>query len=233
MKTVNVRGVAATKVAGRVQRPGRAGPLRAIANRPGKVSREPAGDRFVGAGDAHKPEPEQGRAAFRGQRVSLFDFPKISEETLSNLEVEVLDSGEGIAALRRFNDALDHLSQQEDWEALMEPVWAEMAFNLESFNPIFTACLLKVQCTIGSSDYAARDACLQGLIQPLAGEYGLHEGDKLGKTHRQLFSDWYTSVTGKPLSHILGNESLKPEAGQVSRPRRLPPLTPFHSIQSD
>ena len=90
-----------------------------------------------------------------------------------------------------------------------------MAFNLESFNPVFTACVLKVQCTLGSSEYEARDACLQNLIQPLAGEYGLHQGDPLGKTHRKLFSDWYTSVTSKPLSHILDNPLLKPKAAQL------------------
>ena len=84
MKTTvrpNVRKVAATAMAGRAQGPRRAGPQRAIANRPGKVTREHTGeDRFVGAGD------ELGNEPLRGQRVSLFDFPKISEETLSNLE---------------------------------------------------------------------------------------------------------------------------------------------------
>lgn len=141
----------------------------------------------------------------------------ISEDTLCKLEIGVLDSGEGMKALRRFNDALDSLAWREDWESALEPVWAEMAYNLESFNPVFTACMLKVQCTLGSSDYVARDACLQSLIQPLAGEYGLHENEKLDKTHRELFSDFYTSVTGRPLSHILGKSSttLKPRAGQL------------------
>ena len=135
-------------------------------------------------------------------------------------KIGVLDSGEGVKALRRFNDALEGLSKNPSWERALEPVWAEMAFNLESFNPVFTACMLKVQCTLGSSDYVARDACLQRLIQPLAGEYGLHVGDPLGKTHRALFSDWYTSVTGKPLSSILDRSKgvcgdLKPRAGQL------------------
>ena len=76
----------------------------------------------------------------------------VSEQALRNLEVGILDSGEGIKALRRFNDALDCLSGNPSWERSLEPVWAEMAYNLESFNPIFTACMLKVQCTIGSSE---------------------------------------------------------------------------------
>ncbi len=43
----------------------------------------------------------------------------------------------------------------------------ELAYNLESFNPAFTAVLLKVQSTIGHSDYVARDLALKNLIQPL------------------------------------------------------------------
>merc|ERR1712003_198848 len=114
------------------------------------------------------PSPEPGRPENGREGLT------ISEETLCSLEIGVLDSGEGVKALRRFNDALEGLSKNPSWERALEPVWAEMAFNLESFNPVFTACMLKVQCTLGSSDYVARDACLQRLIQPLAGEYGLH-----------------------------------------------------------
>lgn len=138
----------------------------------------------------------------------------ITGSVLKALEEEVLDNGEGINALRRFNDALVRLAERDDWERIMEPVWSEMAFNLESFNPVFTACMLKVQCTIGSTNYEARDRCLQRLIQPLAGEYGLHAGEPLDKTHRELFSEWYSSVTGRPLSHILDNPTLKPIDGQ-------------------
>ncbi len=57
---------------------------------------------------------------------------------------------------------------------------AELAYNLESFNPAFTAVLLKVQSTIGHSDYVARDLALKHLIQPLAGEYGMHNGQEQG-----------------------------------------------------
>ena len=56
----------------------------------------------------------------------------------------------------------------------------ELAYNLESFNPAFTAVLLKVQSTIGHSDYVARDLALKNLIQPLAGEYGMHNGQAQG-----------------------------------------------------
>lgn len=114
-------------------------------------------------------------------------------------------------------------------------MWNEFCYNLESFNPVFTAVLLKargrsdaptprrhctppgphpsppwfppplpqVQSTIGLSDYKCRDAALQHLIVPLAGEYGLAAEYKLGKTHRQLFSEFYTSVTGKSLDSLL------------------------------
>ena len=33
-----------------------------------------------------------------------------------------------------------------------------------------------------------------GVAQPLAGEYGMHNGEPMGKTHRKLFSEFYTSV---------------------------------------
>jgi hypothetical protein len=102
-------------------------------------------------------------------------------------------AGESVKALRRFNDLLEGLSA-EQLDTQMWRVWNEMAFNLESFNPVFTACLLKVQCTLGATDYVRRDECLRSLIQPLAGEYGMHNGEPMGKTHRKLFSEFYTSV---------------------------------------
>ena len=191
------------------------GRMNALANRPSRATEMPG---RKGETQPPQPQPRHQQRDNNNEGIAFTqdDFtPRISENTLRNLEMDVLDSGVGVKALRRFNDALDRLSKSEDWESILEPVWAEMAFNLESFNPVFTACLLKVQCTIGSTDYVARDVCLQNLIQPLAGEYGLHEGEKLDKTHRMLFSDWYTSVTDKPLSHILGNTELKPEAGQL------------------
>merc|ERR1711871_1714081 len=77
-----------------------------------------------------------------------------------------------------------------------------MAHNLESFNPVFTGCMLKVQMTLGKTDYERRDEALQSLIQPLGGEYGLCVGRPLLKTHRKLFSEWYTSITGESLSKL-------------------------------
>jgi hypothetical protein len=57
----------------------------------------------------------------------------------------------------------------------------ELAYNLESFNPAFTAVLLAVQRTIGLSDYVRRDTALKHLIQPLAGEYGMHNNEPQGE----------------------------------------------------
>lgn len=48
----------------------------------------------------------------------------------------------------------------------------ELAYNLESFNPAFTAVLLKVQSTIGLTDYVRRDqvrgggVCVWALLEP-------------------------------------------------------------------
>lgn len=57
----------------------------------------------------------------------------------------------------------------------------ELAYNLESFNPAFTAVLLRVQSTIGLTDYVRRDTALKNLIQPLAGEYGMHNNEAQGE----------------------------------------------------
>lgn len=57
---------------------------------------------------------------------------------------------------------------------------AELCFNLESFNPAFAAVVLRVQSSLGSSDYLRRDAALKRLIVPLAGEYGMHNGEPQG-----------------------------------------------------
>ena len=77
----------------------------------------------------------------------------------------------------------------------------ELAHNLESFNPAFTAVLLAVQRTIGASDYVRRDAALKNLIQPLAGEYGMHNGQAQGAVplswsqFRQLFRTRFPAST--------------------------------------
>lgn len=119
----------------------------------------------------------------------------ISEASLLLMEKEELLNGQAVKALRRFSDAMERLPNV-GWESRMKAAFREMALNLESFNPVFTACLLQVQMTAGISNYERRDQCLQRLIQPLAGEYGLHAGEPLGKTHRALFREWYESVMG-------------------------------------
>lgn len=92
-----------------------------------------------------------------------------------------LKQGAGIDALVRFNGALRALPE-DGWRARLAPVLAELCFNLESFNPAFAAVILRVQSSIGSSDYLRRDAALKRLIVPLAGEYGMHNGEAQSAT---------------------------------------------------
>eukprot|EP00878_Enallax_costatus_P032746 GHUV01036010.1.p1 GENE.GHUV01036010.1~~GHUV01036010.1.p1 ORF type:complete len:261 (+),score=79.21 GHUV01036010.1:174-956(+) len=99
-------------------------------------------------------------------------------------------------------------------EAVLRPVFNELCFNLESFNPAFAACLLQVQRTIGVSDYVRRDMALKNLIQPLAGEYGMHNNQPQLKTHRELFSDFFQSLFGYPLTQLLA-DSPAPAAAQL------------------
>lgn len=87
-----------------------------------------------------------------------------------------LANGASIAALRRFNAALSALDAGT-WQDKLTPVLAEHCYNLESFNPAFAATVLAVQKSIGHSDYLRRDAALKRLIVPLAGEYGMHNGE--------------------------------------------------------
>lgn len=75
--------------------------------------------------------------------------------------------------------------------SVLEPVFSELCVNLESFNPAFTACLLMVQKTIGLSDYVRRDVALKNLIQPLAGEYGMHNNQPQVRSRAALLS-WGT-----------------------------------------
>ena len=76
----------------------------------------------------------------------------------------------------------------------------ELAHNLESFNSAFTAVLLAVQRTIGASDYVARDMALKNLIQPLAGEYGMHNGQAQGGVPTFLDTEptWQLSMPHHP-----------------------------------
>ncbi|KAL6762772.1 hypothetical protein V8C86DRAFT_2510759 [Haematococcus lacustris] len=147
------------------------------------------------------------------ERSHRADLPQlISQEQVESLEAE-LDQGASIAALRRFNDALRALPADR-WEALLRPVFAELTFNLESFNPAFTSCILMVQRTIGRSDYVRRDLALKNLIQPLAGEYGMHNNQPQLKTHRELFADFFASLFHSPLEALLA-EGTTPAAAQL------------------
>lgn len=130
---------------------------------------------------------------------------RISREAVCALEAE-LDQGAGVQALRRFNAALKAVPSSK-WRAALDPLFSELCFNLESFNPAFAACVLQVQRTIGVSDYVRRDVALKNLIQPLAGEYGMHNGLPQLKTHRELFSDFYQSLFGTPLANLLATSA--------------------------
>ena len=119
----------------------------------------------------------------------------ISQEAIVAMEAR-LDDGPGVEALRRFNAALRGLNAA-NWEAKLRPVMLALAHNLESFNPAFAAVVLTVQATLGgASDYHRRDAALAALIQPLAGEYGMHNGEDQAKTHRALFETFYENLLG-------------------------------------
>ncbi|WIA11408.1 hypothetical protein OEZ85_011525 [Tetradesmus obliquus] len=147
------------------------------------------------------------------QEVMRGDLPGlVTVEEVRALEAE-LDSGAGVEALRRFNKALRAVPADK-WEAVLRPVFNELCFNLESFNPAFAACLLQVQRTIGVSDYVRRDMALKNLIQPLAGEYGMHNNQPQLKTHRELFSDFFMSLFGYPLPQLLA-DSPAPAAAQL------------------
>lgn len=141
------------------------------------------------------------------------DLPAlITAEEVKTLESD-LDAGASIQALRRFNNALRAVSA-DNWESALRPVFNELCFNLESFNPAFAACVLQVQRTIGVSDYVRRDMALKNLIQPLAGEYGMHNNQPQLKTHRELFSDFFQSLFGYPLPQLLA-DSPTPAAAQL------------------
>jgi hypothetical protein len=155
--------------------------------------------------------PKIGRGSVRRTRVAASKTKSsveqaqlphlITREQVKSLEAE-LDNGLSVRALRRFNDNVAKLDAST-WQPKLKSVFNELAHDLETFNPAFTATVLKVQMTIGHTDYDRRDIALQNLIQPLAGEYGINIDMPLGKTHRRLFAEWYESVVGEPLSDLL------------------------------
>lgn len=137
-------------------------------------------------------------------RPGLATAPLIDEKTVVALEAD-LQQGAGIDALVRFNAALRALPA-DSWRQRLTPVLAELCFNLESFNPAFASVILRVQSSLGSSDYLRRDAALKRLIVPLAGEYGMHNGEAQSKTHRELFDDWVYSLLGRSASSLIEEE---------------------------
>eukprot|EP01025_Chloroclados_australasicus_P060897 TRINITY_DN7888_c0_g1_i1.p1 TRINITY_DN7888_c0_g1~~TRINITY_DN7888_c0_g1_i1.p1 ORF type:complete len:336 (+),score=39.54 TRINITY_DN7888_c0_g1_i1:486-1493(+) len=140
----------------------------------------------------------------------LQQAPLIQKDTLYALE-ERLSEGASIDALMRFNHNLRSLSS-DDWQQRLLPVITELTYNLETFNPAFTHVMLKVQSSIGHSDYVRRDTALKNLIVPLAGEYGMHNGEPQAKTHRELFSDWIESMLGLTAADVVARGGDAPPA---------------------
>ena len=137
--------------------------------------------------------------------------PLITQDAIRAMEAG-LDDGPAVAALRRFNAALRALTPAT-WEARLRPVMHALAHNLESFNPAFGAVLLAVQASLGGgTDYHRRDAALAGLIQPLAGEYGMHNGQDQARTHRALFQSFYEDLLRSPLGAALDADPAPPAA---------------------
>lgn len=182
-----------------------------------RVSARPAvqGRKTVVVKAAAAPVKEEWQINIHGpvEKSNRVGLPQlISKEQVVSLEAE-LDQGASIAALRRFNDNLRNIPADR-WEAVLRPVFNELTYNLESFNPAFTTCLLMVQRTIGRSDYVRRDLALKNLIQPLAGEYGMHNNQPQLKTHRELFADFFASLFGYGLEELMA-ASPRPAAAEL------------------
>ena len=95
------------------------------------------------------PPPTHGHAETVSANPAISTQPLITRDTVRTLEAD-LDNGEAIKALRRFNDNLAALPA-EGWASKLRPVFNELAHDLETFNPAFTATMLKVQMTVGLS----------------------------------------------------------------------------------
>eukprot|EP00199_Chlamydomonas_sp_CCMP681_P002484 CAMPEP_0119108852 /NCGR_PEP_ID=MMETSP1180-20130426/15773_1 /TAXON_ID=3052 ORGANISM="Chlamydomonas cf sp, Strain CCMP681" /NCGR_SAMPLE_ID=MMETSP1180 /ASSEMBLY_ACC=CAM_ASM_000741 /LENGTH=330 /DNA_ID=CAMNT_0007094519 /DNA_START=13 /DNA_END=1005 /DNA_ORIENTATION=+ len=185
---------------------------RVVSLRPASVK---TAARSVATSAVATPTKEQWKLGVHAptEKVNHAGLPQlISKEQVVSLEA-MLDQGSSIAALRRFNDNLRALPA-DSWESALRPVFAEMTYNLESFNPAFASCLLMVQRTLGHSDYVRRDMALKNLIQPLAGEYGMNNNQPQLKTHRELFSEFYTSLFHSPLEELVAG-SARPAAAEL------------------
>ena len=62
---------------------------------------------------------------------------------------------------------------------------------------MFALIACHVQATVDHSDYVSRYQTMQSLLQPFASEYAIEPNRTLGKTHRQLFAEFYKQATGK------------------------------------
>eukprot|EP00889_Picochlorum_renovo_P007594 jgi/Picre1/34624/NNA_002092.t1 len=129
-------------------------------------------------------------ARFTKARASASDTVPVEIGTTG-----IRDASEGLItreSIRTLESVLDNGSS----------VAASVALTL--FSLVFQqSLLLRVQSTIGKTDYVHRDNALKNLIQPLAGEYGMHNGEPQAKTHRELFSLFYADLMKQPLETVL------------------------------
>ena len=140
-----------------------------------------------------------GHRGAAGVSMARREAPELlSGDRLSAMEDELFASSASIPALRRFNERLAAVDISSRSSVVgNDRLWSEMCYNLESFNAVFTSVLLKVQLTIGTTDYANRDRALKSLIQPLGGEYGLSTASSgMLMSHRELFQTFYESIHG-------------------------------------
>jgi hypothetical protein len=68
------------------------------------------------------------------------------------------------------------------------------------------------------------DGALKNLIQPLAGEYGMHNGEEQARTHRELFSVFYADLMKSPLEGVLAKNP-EPRHGKALFDQMMRDLT--------
>ena len=72
--------------------------------------------------------------------------------------------------------------------------------------------MLQVQSTIGYSNYVQRDQALQQLIQPLAGEYGMHNNEPQGQCVPGLLFHHHACMPHTLCIALIFNCGIKPPA---------------------
>lgn len=100
-------------------------------------------------------------------------------------------SGKSTEAIRSFCACLPELPPTVYPEALLG-----MGHLYEAFDLMFAVIAESVQATHDQSPYAARYVTMQNVLRPFASEYGIEPDRPLQKTHRQLYSDFYSAATG-------------------------------------